>query len=189
MEVVTAVLALIAGVGAIGLVVAVMLGDRAPATASVAAVVLRRRAEVTFAVAATATLGSLYFSEVADFVPCRLCWFQRIAMYPLSVIALVALIRRDRSARYYIVPLAAIGAGISLYHYLIEWGVLDDSESCALFGPACADVWFRSFGFVSLAFMALCGFVAIIVLNVVPVPQTRQDARSPIPDRQLEEIS
>lgn len=179
MEVVTAVLALVAGAGAIGLVVAAMVGDRVPAVASVAGAVLRRRGELTLAIAGIATLGSLYFSEIANFVPCRLCWFQRIAMYPLSVIALVALLRRDRGARYYIVPLATIGAGISLYHYLVEWGVLDDSESCALFGPACADVWFRSFGFVSLAFMALCGFAAIVALNTVPVPRTRDRAQPP----------
>ena len=173
-EVVTSVLALIAGLGSIALVIAVALGDRVPATAAIARSVLARRAELTLAVAGVATLGSLYFSEVADYVPCRWCWYQRIAMYPISVIALVALIRRDRGARYYMVPLAAIGACISLYHYLIEWGVLADSEACSLFGPACADVWFRRFGFVSLAFMALCGFVAIIVLNVLPAPKDKE---------------
>lgn len=175
-EVVTSVLALIAGIGSVALVVAVVIGDRIPATAAIARAVLSRRAELTLAVAAIATLGSLYFSEVADYVPCRWCWYQRIAMYPISVIALVALIRRDRDARYYTVPLAAIGACISLYHYLIEWGVLADSESCSLFGPACADVWFRRFGFVSLAFMALCGFVAVIVLNVLPAPRHEEDS-------------
>ena len=63
--------------------------------------------------------------------------------------------------------MAAIGAAISSYHYLIERGVLTDSESCALFGPSCADVWFEEFGFVTLAFMALAGFVAVVVLNTV----------------------
>lgn len=119
------------------------------------------------AIAVGATAGSLYFSEVADFIPCELCWFQRIAMYPIAAIALIALIRRDRAARWYFVPIAAIGTAISTYHYLIEWGVLDDSENCALFGPSCAAVWYREFGFVTMAFGALAGFVAIIVLNTV----------------------
>jgi len=176
MEVATSVLALVAGVGAVLLVVAFGVGDRVPVMASTARAVHARRAELTFAVAAVSTVGSLYFSEVADFVPCRLCWFQRIAMYPIAVIALVALLRRDRGARFYTVPLAAIGACISVYHYLIEWGVLDDTDSCSLFGPACADVWFRRFGFVTLAFMALCGFVAIIALNLVPAPRSEEDS-------------
>ena len=68
---------------------------------------------LAFLVAATATLGSLYFSEVANFVPCRLCWFQRIAMYPLSVILLVGAVRRDAGVRWYVGPLAAIGAVVA----------------------------------------------------------------------------
>lgn len=176
MELVTSVLALIAGAGAVLLVVAFLAGNRVPAMASAARAVHARRAEFTLAVAGISTLGSLYFSEIADYVPCRLCWYQRIAMYPIALIAMVALIRRDAGARYYTVPLAAIGACISLYHYLIEWGVLNDSESCSLFGPACAAVWFRTFGFVSLALMALCGFAAIVVLNVVPAPRPEEDS-------------
>ena len=54
-------------------------------------------------------------------MPCRLCWFQRIAMYPLAVILLVAAIRRDRGVRWYAIPLAALGACVSIYHYLVEW--------------------------------------------------------------------
>ena len=68
---------------------------------------------------------------------------------------------------------AVIGAGISTYHYLIEWGVLADSENCALFGPSCSAVWYREFGFVTMAFAALAGFVAIIVLNTVSFDSVR----------------
>lgn len=176
MEVATSVLAVIAGAGAVLLLLAWLIGDRVPPIAAVARAVHSRRAELTLAVSAVATLGSLYFSEVADYVPCRLCWYQRVAMYPIALIALVALIRRDRAARFYTVPLATIGAAISTYHYLIERGVLEDTDSCSLFGPACADVWFEELGFITLAFMALCGFVAIIVLNVVPAPRSQEDS-------------
>jgi disulfide bond formation protein DsbB len=163
MQVLTSVLALVAAAGAVGLVVARTTG----VGVGVARLAARHAPELTLAVTGVATLGSLYFSEWAGYVPCRLCWFQRIAMYPIALIALVALIRRDRGARWYMVPLAVVGTGISVYHYLIEWGVLADTESCALFGPGCADIWFREFGFVTLAFMALCGFVAVIALNLI----------------------
>lgn len=123
---------------------------------------------IAFLVAGVATAGSLYFSEVADFIPCRLCWFQRIAMYPLAVILLVAAIRRDRSVQWYAVPVAAAGACVSIYHYLIEWNPdLEVGDACAATGPSCSDVWFREFGFVTLSFMALCGFVAVMVLTLV----------------------
>ena len=103
-------------------------------------------------------------------MPCRLCWFQRTAMYPLSVILLVAAIRRDRGARFYVVPIAAIGAIVSSYHYLLEWKPSLEGGACSAVGPACADIWFREFGFVTLAFMALAGFITIIVFSLVTFP-------------------
>lgn len=167
MEALTSVLAIVAAAGAVLIVAARLLAPRVALAGRIGAAVVARRAALTLAVAGVAMLGSLYFSESAGFVPCRLCWFQRIAMYPIAVIALVALLRRDRDARWYVLPLAVAGIGISTYHYLIEWGVLADSESCSLFGPPCAAIWYRSFGFVTLAFDALAGFAAIIVLNTV----------------------
>lgn len=114
-------------------------------------------------VSAVATVGSLYFSEVADYVPCRLCWFQRICMYPLAGILLVAAVRRDRNVRWYALPLLLAGIAVSSYHYLIEWRPSWGEGACGV-GPSCTDVWFRRMGFVTLAFMALCGFVAIVAL-------------------------
>jgi disulfide bond formation protein DsbB len=123
-------------------------------------------------VAATCMLGSLYFSEVADFVPCRLCWFQRIAMYPLSAVLLVGAIRRDRGVRWYVAPLAVVGAVIAGYHYLIEWRPELDTGACGLTGPSCTAVWFREFGFISLALMSLVGFVTILTILFLRFPAT-----------------
>ena len=172
-----ALLALVALAGAVVLVVARLLRDRSPAAAQLVAAVDDAALWIAFLVAATATAGSLYFSEVAHFTPCRLCWFQRIAMYPLSVVLLVAAIRRDRGVRWYAGPLAAIGALVSTYHYLIEWKPSLEGGVCGL-GASCADIWFRELGFVTLAFMALCGFLTIIVL-VVPRPPARLPQESP----------
>lgn len=167
MEWLTSVLALIAAAGAVLLVVARLLAPSVPLAARLGSAVSHQRAPLTLAVGMVATLGSLYFSEVANYVPCRLCWFQRIAMYPIALVALVALIRRDRGARWYLIPMAGIGLVISGYHYLIERGLLADSGSCLAIGPSCADIWFEEFGFVTLAFMALAGFAAVLALNIV----------------------
>jgi disulfide bond formation protein DsbB len=184
LQTVTSILALVAGGGAVLVVVARLLAGRSPLAADIGGRVVAARAPLTLAVAGTATLGSLYFSEIADYTPCRLCWFQRIAMYPIAVIALIALLRRDAQARWYTVPLAAIGASISTYHLMIEQGVLDDNGSCSAFGPPCNVTWFEGLGFVSLALMALCGFVAIIVLNTVSFPSV-PSADSPDPRKDL----
>lgn len=167
MQVITAVCALLAGAGAVLLVVARLLAPNVPLAARLGRTVTAHRTALTLVVAGASTLGSLYFSEIADYVPCRYCWFQRIFMYPIAVIAIVALVRRDRGARWYVVPLAAIGMAISTWHTLLEWNPTWEGDGCSLFGPACAVPWFQTFGFVSLALMALCAFAAIIVVNVV----------------------
>lgn len=116
-----------------------------------------------FVVAALAMAGSLYFSEIAHFEPCRLCWYQRIAMYPLVVILGVAAWRGDVGVRRYAVPLAAIGAVIATYHYALEWFPSLDSGVCSVTTP-CTAVWFRELGFISLSYLALSAFLLILGL-------------------------
>ena len=129
-------LALVAGGGAVALAVARIAAASSSSAARLVAALDDAALWIAFLVAATAMAGSLYFSEVADFIPCTLCWYQRIAMYPLAVILLVAAIRRDRGVRWYAGPIAAAGAVISTYHYLVEWfPSLEGSGVCAAVGP------------------------------------------------------
>ncbi len=114
-------------------------------------------------VAMLATAGSLYFSEIAHYDPCRLCWFQRIAMYPLAIILGIATFRRDDGIRIYGRALAAIGAVIATYHLALEWIPALDTGACGI-GPSCTVVWFRALGFVSLPFLALSAFLLIFTL-------------------------
>lgn len=118
---------------------------------------------LAWAVATTCTLGSLYMSEVAKFPPCILCWYQRIAMYPLVVILGVAALRRDRAVKWYVVPLALVGLGISIYHYLVERFPDSVSFSCSTDVP-CSTVWVWEFHFLSIPAMAGIGFALIITL-------------------------
>jgi disulfide bond formation protein DsbB len=143
---------------------------------SVVAEIRRLALWLAWLVAAGATAGSLYFSEIADYVPCRLCWFQRICMYPLAGILLVAALRKDRNIRWYALPMLIAGACLSGYHYLIEWKPSLGDGACGI-GPSCTDVWFRRMGFVTLAFMALSGFVAIAALLFVQ-PKNSHDELS-----------
>ena len=71
-------------------------------------------------VAAVTMSGSLYYSQVANFVPCELCWAQRICLYPFTIVLLVAALRRDRKVWTYVVPVAVIGALIGLYHVQLQ---------------------------------------------------------------------
>ncbi len=115
---------------------------------------------MAFAVGLTATLGSLYYSEVANFTPCELCWYQRIAMYPLPVLLAVAWRRGDSTVRRYVMPLALIGAAISIYHYQLERFPDQGGFSCAVDNP-CTLVWVWMFHYISIPFMALSAFALI----------------------------
>ena len=130
---------------------------------------------LAFLVALTATLGSLYLSEVAHFVPCKLCWYQRIAMYPLVPILAIAAWKRDVSVVRYVVPLAVIGAAISIYHYQLERFPSQASVSCSADAP-CTVVWIWKFHFVSIPLMALSGFALIVALVLVARSSARLDS-------------
>lgn len=118
------------------------------------------------AVATGTMLGSLYFSEIAGFAPCELCWYQRIGIYPIAIMSWVALVRRDTKLGPYWIALSLAGLAVAIYHYLLEWFPEIKSSVCSVDVP-CNAVWFREFGFVSLAFMAGCAFIFVIVMSLV----------------------
>jgi disulfide bond formation protein DsbB len=139
------------------------------AYAAIARAVQSRAVIAAWIVAFLATAGSLYFSEVAGYEPCTLCWYQRIAMYPLVVILGVAMLRRQRRVPTGAVALAAIGALIAGYHVALEWIPSLDTGTCAVAVP-CTVVWFRVFGIFSLPTLALTAFLLILTLLLVRDP-------------------
>ena len=119
---------------------------------------------LAFGVALVATGGSLFFSEIEHFVPCKLCWFQRIAMYPLVLLALPALARDVRAARYFL-PLPVVGLGVSLWHILVERGVIEETQSCQISAPGgCSVKWIEELGYITIPTLAATAFALCIVL-------------------------
>lgn len=120
---------------------------------------------LAFVVSAAATFASLFYSNVAGFPPCDLCWFQRIFMYPLVIILGMALIKRDRSIVDYALGLAIPGFFISLYHnyiYYINQGL---GANCLLGASqvSCVKRYVFEFGYVTIPLMALTAFALVIV--------------------------
>jgi disulfide bond formation protein DsbB len=136
---------------------------------------------LAFLVAAVATGGSLFFSEIAGFVPCELCWFQRICIYPLSIVTLLAAIANDRRVARYLLPLPLVGAGIAVYHLFVENGVVKQAQTCLLSAPGgCATKWIEEFGYVTIPVLALTGFAlsfAFLLLAAAP-PASRATVRA-----------
>jgi disulfide bond formation protein DsbB len=119
---------------------------------------------LAFGVALVATAGSLFLSEYSDFIPCRLCWFQRIAMYPLVIVLFGTALRRDvRGSVYYGLPLAVIGGAVAIQHLYVEANPGSESSSCKI-GAPCSTKWIDVFGYFTIPMLALTAFGAIIAL-------------------------
>jgi disulfide bond formation protein DsbB len=126
----------------------------------------RQSTWLAWMVAAVATGGSLYLSEIADYPPCQLCWYQRIAMYPLAVILLVGALLRDRRVSLYAFVVPLVGAAISIYHIYIEVNPEKEGAACRA-GVPCSIRWIDEFGYVTIPVMALSAFALIGALLVV----------------------
>jgi disulfide bond formation protein DsbB len=118
-------------------------------------------------VAVVTMFGSLYYSEIAGYLPCELCWYQRIVMYPLSAILVVGVLRKDRGVIWYAAPFVVVGAPLALYHWLVERvPSFAEGSSCSVFVP-CSVPYFEELGYLTLAFMDMSAFLLIGALLVV----------------------
>ncbi|HEX5615982.1 MAG TPA: disulfide bond formation protein B [Acidimicrobiia bacterium] len=124
-------------------------------------------------VAGTAMAGSLYLSEGAHLIPCELCWYQRIGMYSLAIVLLVAAVRRDWGVRPYAVTLASLGLLVSSYHYLIErFPDLESSATCDPLNP-CTVTLIWKLHYISIPFMAGSAFLLSALVLVLARPTDR----------------
>jgi disulfide bond formation protein DsbB len=137
---------------------------------------------LAFCVSATATAGSLFLSEVAHFVPCELCWFQRVFMYPLAIVTLLLALRDDFQAAVYLLPLPVIGAGFSVYHLFVENGVVGQTNACLASAPGgCATKWVDEFGYVTIPTLALTAFaLTFAFLLLAAVSPLQRDESSDV---------
>lgn len=130
---------------------------------------------IALAQAIIAMLGSLYFSEVMNLPPCVLCWYQRIAMYPLVAILAVGIIRKNRDIALYVLPLSLAGFAISIYHNLLYWKIIPESIAPCMAGISCTTKFFEWFGFITIPFLALTAFVVINACTIIFMKNNKQN--------------
>lgn len=139
---------------------------------------LTKRAEnllmLIWAQAFIAMAGSLFYSEVMGYIPCELCWYQRILMYPLIIIYGLAALKKDIQIALPGLILSGIGMFVSLYHYLVQKvpSFQEMGGSCSG-GVPCNAVYVNYFGFVTIPFLALIAFVVIFVLHFLLLREQR----------------
>lgn len=112
----------------------------------------------------TATLGSLFFSEIMGLPPCTLCWYQRICMYPLVVLFLAGLFPLERALLKFTFPLVLIGWFIALYHNLLYYHILPESASPCRQGVSCTTVMINWLGFVTIPLLSFMAFTLILLI-------------------------
>jgi disulfide bond formation protein DsbB len=131
-----------------------------------------------------AMCGSLFFSEVWGWLPCVLCWYQRILMYPLALILPIGILRRDTALHLYVLPFSLIGAGVSLYHYVLVKTDLFPEPPCNINIP-CTVEYLNLLGFINIPLLALTAFLltslmaALATLNTEASTTTDEAAEPP----------
>lgn len=124
-------------------------------------------------IALVATTGSLFFSEVMELPPCVLCWYQRIAMYPLVVVIGVGIAFREARWKLYALPLALGGLAVSIYHNLLYYGAIPESITPCTQGVSCTSVQIEWLGFVTIPLMALTAFVLVSAIILLHKPSSK----------------
>lgn len=120
-----------------------------------------------FIISLIATLGSLFFSEVMNFIPCTLCWYQRIFFYPLLFIFLVNLLYPDDKVYKYTLPLVVVGLIISLYHNLLMLKIIPEDISPCVQGVPCSVAYINWFGFITIPMLSFIAFFAILITLIL----------------------
>lgn len=126
-------------------------------------------------VSLVATLGSLYFSEIRGYVPCTMCWFQRIFMYPIVLMTTVAIIQKNAKIAVTTAVFSIMGGCISLYHYGIQKidFLTDAAPSCGL--VSCTGQYINWLGFITIPFLALTAFILIAITSFYMIRQLKEE--------------
>ena len=126
---------------------------------------------ICWLIAMSALFGSLFFSEVMGLKPCVLCWWQRIFIYPLAILFLVGLLSNkllmEKSIVQYTLPLAVIGLGFAIYHYLLYKGFIPESLQPCNKELSCAEINLELMGFITIPMLSIMAYSAIIVLLLI----------------------
>jgi len=119
-----------------------------------------------FIVALIATAGSLFYSDVMGYVPCKLCWYQRIFMYPQTLLFLISMKIKNKVVVINSIVLSVIGGLIAGYHYLMQRGVVSEGGCDVVgFSVKCSEFFSLSYGFITIPLMAFVAFVILVVLG------------------------
>lgn len=134
--------------------------------------------KLAFFQAAVAFTGSMYLSDIAGYPPCTLCWYQRILMFPLVLLFMVAIIKRDWKIYVYVLPLTILGWIISLYHNFLYYDIIPElSISPCQNGVSCTTKYIEIFGVFTIPLLAL---IAFTIINALMLYSWKQQVKNSV---------
>ena len=122
---------------------------------------------LAFLVSLIATFGSLFFSEIMNFIPCSLCWYQRIFMYPLVFLFAKNLLFPDDKIFKYTFPLVLVGWGISIYHNLLMFKIIPEKLSPCVQGVPCSVDYINWLGFITIPLLSFFAYTIVLILLII----------------------
>ena len=125
---------------------------------------------LAWVIALVSTVGSLFFSEVMGLPPCALCWYQRVAVYPLVLIIGAGIVMRDGRMKYYALPLCLAGLAVAVYHNLLYYGFIPESVSPCSQGVPCTERQIEWLGFITIPLMGLAAFTGLALCLLLYKP-------------------
>lgn len=164
-----AVLVIVAQVIIMAYLLLLLTGGRVEWAKKIREQIERYGLTAAFIVSIVSVSGSLFYSEYAQYNPCLLCWFQRIAIFPQVFLLLVATIRRDAKALFYVLPISLVGLLIGVYHFSVQMlatYTAHDAASlvpCETVGmtPSCVEYYVIKFGYITIPMMSITALLAM----------------------------
>lgn len=121
-----------------------------------------------FIIALAATLGSLFYSEIAGYEPCKLCWFQRVFMFPQVILLGMGIKNKDKYLANCSLALSFLGALIAFYHSLLQFNLTQSLPCSALISSvSCSQRFVVELGYITIPIMTLTAFLLIISLLLI----------------------
>ena len=122
-----------------------------------------------------ATAGSLFFSEVMEYPPCNLCWFQRISMYPLIFLFSTGYLKEDKNCYLYSLPLSLMGQFFAVYHLLLHYEIIPESLAPCTESISCSNVYVQYLGFITIPLMSFTAFALINTISIISLRKTHNE--------------
>ncbi|MCR4274699.1 MAG: disulfide bond formation protein B [Candidatus Campbellbacteria bacterium] len=139
---------------------------------SVVSFVRSRGMTISFLILFASFIGSLYYSEIAGFPACSLCWYQRILLYPQLILFGAALWKGRQDVFLYTNTLSAVGLCIALYNIAIQT-FQTVSTFCDPGGLAvsCLQKYVIGYGYITIPVMSATAFALLLLIGWAMSPK------------------